>query len=259
MSALHANDVSFSYDGRTSALCEVTFEVPEGSIFAVLGPNGSGKTTLFQLMLGLLTPTGGALVTIDGRPDDRANKRHIGWVSSEISQALMLTLDEYFDLLKTTQPAFDLEFARDLLEPFELTAARTRLLGALSHGMRKKAQLVGAMAHRPRVLLLDEPFSGLDPQSHFILAAAISQLRSRGSTIVFASHQIEIVDHLATHVAVLQDGRLRAVGEPGDLCRIHGADSLRSLYLAVTGASEQTQQHADLLARLLDRSNALPL
>ncbi len=259
MSALHANDLSFSYDGRISALVDLTFEVPEGSIFAVLGPNGSGKTTLFQLLLGLLVPTDGELFTIDGPPDDRANKRHIGWVSSEISQALLLTLDEYFELLKTTQPDFDIDFAHDLLEPFELTSARQRLLGALSHGMRKKAQLVGAMAHRPRVLLLDEPFSGLDPQSHFILEAALTELRSRGSTIVFASHQIEVVDHLATHVAVLQDGRLRAVGEPAELCRTHGADSLRSLYLAVTGASEQTRQHADLLARLLERSTALPL
>ena len=256
MLILEAEHLSFTYDSKTAALDDVSFGIPEQSIFAVLGPNGSGKTTLFNLLLGLLSPTSGTLRTLDGRPDNRPNKRHIGWVPSELSQSLMLTLDEYFSLLASTQPDFDHDFAAALLEPFDLVGAERKLAGALSHGMRKKAQLIGAMAHRPRILILDEPFSGLDPQSQHILEAALLELRRMGTTVVISSHQIEVVHYLATHLAILDGGRLRAVGTPEELIAAHHVSSLRELYLAATGVVEETAERTQALRHLLSRSVA---
>lgn len=254
--ALGATGVTFSYDGRVPVLVDVTFEVSPGSLFAVLGPNGSGKSTLFQLILGLLKPRSGELTLFGSPVGEPATRRSVGWVSSDLSQSLLLTVDEYFALLQSTQPDFDVDFARELLAPFQITEARSRLLGALSHGMRKKVQLIGALAHRPRLLLLDEPFSGLDPHSHSILAAALVQSCELGATVVFASHELEVVDRLATDVAILFEGSLKASGPPEDLYRAANVGSLRDLYLVATEAAEQAQRSADDLARLLQRSTS---
>ncbi|MGH1505776.1 MAG: ABC transporter ATP-binding protein [Acidimicrobiales bacterium] len=258
MTVIAARDLDYRYPTEpVDALHEVTFEVPEASIFAVLGPNGSGKTTLFNLLLGLLPPTSGHLTVLGDAPDDRANKRYIGWVPAELSQSLMLTVDEYFSLLASTQPAFDHDLAQALLEPFDLLGAARKLTGALSHGMRKKVQLIGAMAHRPRLLVLDEPFSGLDPQSHHILEGALRSLTEAGTTVVVSSHQIEVVHYLATDLAILDGGSLRAVGRPDDLLAAHGARSLRELYLSVTGVIQDTAHRAQTLSRLIAPTSTL--
>jgi len=252
---LEVDDVSFSYDGRTMALDHVSFGCPEGSIFAVLGPNGAGKSTLFQLVLGLLSPSAGHVKLLGESPTHRPTKRHIGWVPSEVSQSLMLNVTEYFSLLASTQPEFDLGYAFDLLAPFDLDGAQNKLLSELSHGMRKKAQLIGAVSHRPSLLLLDEPFSGLDPQSHHILETMLNELSRNGATIMLASHQIEVVDALASHVAVMRKGATCAVGTPAALQEQFDRDNLRQVYLAATQLGSDAEERAADLRQLLINSS----
>lgn len=254
-----AKHVSFTYDQVNSALDDVSFTIPQGSIFAVLGPHGSGKTTLFNLLLGELTPSSGSIVCFDGLPHENDRAGHIGWVPSQLTQSRVLTLDEYLRMLECIEPNFDRAFANDLLAPFELIEVKHRLVGALSHGLQKKIQLIGAMAHRPRMLILDEPFAGLDPQSQYILETTLRELRRQGTTVVISSHQIEVVHYLATHVAILDHGRLCTVGTPEQLLQREQVLSLRDLYLKVTNAIEATAERAQVLRQLLEPSLARTL
>lgn len=247
-----ASNVSFSYDQTTSALDDVSFSIPRGAIFAVLGPHGSGKTTLFNLLRGAQAPSKGTIMFLGSPFDNRCGAGPIGWVPSNSSELSLLTLDEYFKKLRCRQPDFDLAFAYELLVPFELSEVRTRLIGALSDGLQKKTQLVGAMAHRPTLLILDEPFAGLDPQSQFLLLAALHELQRQGTTVVVSSHQIEVIHRVATHVAILNRGQLCVVGAPDELLQREHATSLRDLYLKVTGTIEATAERTHLLRQLLE-------
>ena len=255
--AVDIRDLSYSYGKGVNAIDRLSLTVGGSSILALLGPNGSGKTTLFQLLLGLLTPADGSLTVLGSKPTDRLTKRFIGWVPDELPQTLLLTLDEYFALSASVQPDFDHAFAEGLLLPFGLAESRLKLMPELSHGMRKKAQLIAAISHHPRLLLLDEPFSGLDPESHYLLDFAIRRIQRLGTTIVFASHETALVESLATHVAILRDGELSDLDSPGELCERYGVTDLRGAYLAATGVISDTQLRSDQLVDLLEKHLSL--
>lgn len=254
--ACHTDELSFIYDPadtRGPALQRVSLAIPKGSIFAVLGPNGSGKTTLFHLMLGLLSPTAGAVSILGGRPDDRRHQPEVAWVPAEFTQSMLVTVDEYLAGLGDAEnTTFDEDFAQSLLAPFEMDGMGRYLLGGLSHGMRKKTQLIGAIAMRPRVLMLDEPFSGLDPQTQHLLEAAVRELGRAGTTVIMSSYKVEIVQYLATHLAILNRGELCAVGSVEELLGFEDVSSLRELYLGVTGVIADTAERAQHLRRIMD-------
>jgi ABC-2 type transport system ATP-binding protein len=193
--------------GRFEAVEELSLQVPEGSVFALIGPNGAGKSTTIRLLMNILRPDAGE-ISVLGTPSLRLAPKdfeRIGYVSESQKLPDGLTLAQYFHYLRTLYPAWDRDLERALCEQFELPPARR--IRHLSHGMRMKTLLVGALAYRPRLLVLDEPLSGLDTLVRDEVVNGLLQ-QAADTTILISSHELSEIESFTTHVAFMQNGRL---------------------------------------------------
>jgi ABC-type multidrug transport system ATPase subunit len=200
--------------GRTRAVCDLTLAVPEGSIFAFLGPNGAGKTTTIKMLMNLIRPTTGR-ATVLGVAARRLGPRElaqIGYVSENQTLPDWMTVDAFLGYCRSLYPTWDDAFCTRLRAQFELPP-RARLRD-LSRGMKMKAVLVSSIVYRPRLLVLDEPFTGLDVLVRDELIRGVLELSEQERwTIFVSSHDIDEVERLADRVGVLIGGRL-ALAEP---------------------------------------------
>ncbi len=193
--------------GRFEAVENLNLKVPEGSVFALIGPNGAGKTTTIRLLMNLLRPDRGD-ATVLGTPSHRLSPgdfQRIGYVSESQKLPDALTLAQYFDYLRSLYPAWDRDLESRLREQFELPPSRK--IRHLSHGMRMKALLVGALAFRPKLLVLDEPLSGLDPLVRDEVVSGLLQ-QAADTTILISSHELAEIETFTTHVAFMQNGAM---------------------------------------------------
>jgi ABC-2 type transport system ATP-binding protein len=193
--------------GRFEAVEDLDLRVPEGSVFALIGPNGAGKTTTLRLLMNILRPDRGEIRVL-GTASQRLGPRdfeRIGYVSESQKLPEGLTLAQYFDYLRVLYPAWDRELERALCAQFELPPARR--IRHLSHGMRMKALLVAALAYRPKLLVLDEPLSGLDTLVRDEVVNGLLQ-QAADTTILISSHELAEIESFTTHVAFMQNGRL---------------------------------------------------
>jgi ABC-2 type transport system ATP-binding protein len=196
--------------GRTEAVHELSFVVPQGSVFALLGPNGAGKTTTLKMLMNLLPPTAGSarVLGVDSRKLGERELAQIGYVSENQQLPLWMTVRQLLDYCRPFYPTWDRALATTLLRQFGLP--ETRKLAHLSRGMTMKAALLSSLAYRPKLLVLDEPFSGLDPLVRDEFIRGVLEVSALGEwTVVVSSHDIEEVERLADHVAMLEAGRLR--------------------------------------------------
>jgi ABC-2 type transport system ATP-binding protein len=207
--AIEVSQLSKSY-GRSEALKPLDLVVPRGSIFALVGHNGAGKTTLIKLLLNMIRPTSGAAKVL-GSPAATltgASFTRIGFVSEEQEMPGWMTVQGLMDYLRPFYPTWDCE---RLLETMDLPLDRK--LSQLSRGMRMKAALASVLAFRPDLILMDEPFSGLDPLVRDeLIEALLDRMNDEdspgGMTVLVSSHDLAEVESLATHVAFLHRGRL---------------------------------------------------
>jgi ABC-2 type transport system ATP-binding protein len=193
--------------GRFEAIEDLNLQVPEGSVFALIGPNGTGKTTTIRMLMNILRPDRGD-ITVLGVPSQQLAPRdlmRIGYVSESQKPPEGLTLEQYFDYLRRLYPSWDRSLEHALREQFELPPSRK--IRHLSHGMRLKSLLVGALAFRPRLLVLDEPLSGLDTLVRDEVVNGLLQ-QAADTTILISSHELTEIESFTTHVAFLQNGRL---------------------------------------------------
>ena len=193
--------------GRFGAVEDLGLRVPEGSVFALIGPNGAGKTTVIRLLMNILRADGGQ-ATVLGTPSTRLDPddfQRIGYVSESQKLPGALSLAHYFEYLRSLYPAWDRALEAQLCAQFELPS--TRKIRHLSHGMRMKALLVGALAYRPKLLVLDEPLSGLDTLVRDEVVNGLLQQAS-DTTILISSHELAEIESFTTHVAFMQNGRL---------------------------------------------------
>jgi ABC-2 type transport system ATP-binding protein len=202
--------------GRFEALRGLSFEVPEGSAFAMIGANGAGKTTTIKVLMNILEPTRGSasLLGVDSRRISARELAQIGYVSENQDMPTRLTVEEYTRYLRPFYPTWDRDLeasiARQLRLPLE------RKIGHLSHGMRMKMALMCALPYRPKLLVLDEPFSGLDPLVRDEFMEGL--LNQAGEmTILISSHELGEIDGVATHVAFMDEGKLLFQESMGDL------------------------------------------
>jgi ABC-2 type transport system ATP-binding protein len=193
--------------GRFDALRGLSFDVPEGSAFALIGANGAGKTTTIKVLMNIIEPTRGSatLLGVDSRKISPRQLAQVGYVSENQDMPSRLTVEEYVTYLRPFYPTWDRDLeasiARQLRMPLE------RKIGDLSHGMRMKMALMCALPYRPKLLVLDEPFSGLDPLVRDEFMEGLLE-QAGEMTILLSSHELGEIDGVATHVAFLDEGKL---------------------------------------------------
>jgi ABC-2 type transport system ATP-binding protein len=230
---LHIDHITKRF-AQTVALDDLAFEVPRGRIFGFLGANGAGKTTTMRICLGILEADAGA-VHWDGRPTASLPRRTWGYLPEERGLYPRLSVIDqlvYFATLYGVPPERARTEALAWLERFRIPDYAQRRAGELSKGNQQKVQFIAAVLHEPDVLLMDEPFTGLDPVNLALLREALVELRDAGRTIVFSTHQMEAAEALCESVAIVDHGRLVASGTLGDLKR---ASRARTVRLGVEG------------------------
>jgi ABC-2 type transport system ATP-binding protein len=213
----------------TVALDDLTFEVPRGAIFGFLGANGAGKTTTMRICLGILHADAGE-VRWDGRVTTEMPRRTWGYLPEERGlYPRMTVLDQlvYFATLYGEPADVARRNAQGWLERFRISDLGPRKAEELSKGNQQKVQFIAAVLHDPEVLLMDEPFTGLDPVNLGILREAFVELRDRGRTLVFSTHQMETAEALCESVAIVDRGRLVAGGSLAELKRASGRRVVR--------------------------------
>jgi ABC-2 type transport system ATP-binding protein len=213
MSALNLENVTKRFD-RTLAVDQLTFSVPEGQVFGFLGGNGAGKTTTLRMALDIIRPTEGCL-TVLGRPPGRENAADIGFLPEErglYRQMTALDTIVYFGRLKgmTTNDARTEGLA--LLDRFGLGDNARFTIDKLSKGMAQKVQLATAVVNRPKLLILDEPFSGLDPVNQNLLEEEIRRVSTNGATVIFSTHVMQHAERLCDKLLLLARGRKKFEG-----------------------------------------------
>ena len=193
--------------GRAEVLHAVDLAVPEGAIYALVGPNGAGKTTLIKLLMNILRPASGRarVEGVDSRELAGAAFERIGYVSENQDLPDGMTVGGMLDYLRGFYPQWDRELEQQLVRQFDLP--RDRKLKQLSRGMRMKAAFASSLAYRPALLVLDEPFSGLDPLVRDELIESLLE-RAPETTIFLSSHDLAEIESFASHVGYLEQGRL---------------------------------------------------
>ena len=193
--------------GRYDALRGLSFEVQEGSALALIGANGAGKTTTIKILMNILKPSRGmaTVLGVDSRAISPRELTQIGYVSENQEMPGRLTVDEYLDYLRPFYPRWDKGL--ETLIRHQLFLPPDRKISDLSHGMRMKMALACALPYRPRLLILDEPFSGLDPLVRDEFMEGLLQ-QAGEMTILMSSHDLGEIDGVATHVTLLDQGRL---------------------------------------------------
>ncbi|QJE97593.1 ABC transporter ATP-binding protein [Luteolibacter luteus] len=195
--------------GRSNALKDASFRVPAGSITALLGPNGAGKSTALKIALNLVRPSSGEarVLGADSRKIGPAELARIGYVAEGMELPDWMTVDQFLGWCRPLYPKWDGDLERELRKQFALPGDRK--LKHLSRGQRMKAALISALAYRPELLVLDEPFSGLDPLVRDEFITGLLELAGgEGFSVVLSSHDIEEVDRLADHVVMLNHGKV---------------------------------------------------
>ncbi|KUL36628.1 ABC transporter [Actinoplanes awajinensis subsp. mycoplanecinus] len=200
--------------GNVVAVNDISMSLGAG-VTGLLGPNGAGKTTVLHMMAGFLAPSKGA-VTIDGKPTWRnpAVYRDLGLVTEREAVHAFLTAEQFVLACAKMQKLKDPAGAtRRALEMVEMTDAAHRRIGTFSKGMRQRTRVAAALVHEPRVLLLDEPFNGMDPRQRMHMMELLHSLGDNGHTILFSSHILEEVEQVSGLVQVIVAGRLAASGD----------------------------------------------
>jgi ABC-2 type transport system ATP-binding protein len=227
--------------GEFCAVDHVSFAVPEGQIFAFLGPNGAGKTTTIKMLTTTLQPTSG-LIRVDGHDPTREQKqvrRAFGIVFQDPSLDNELTAVENMDLhgvLYGVPGTERKQRIESLLKFVELWDRRNDYVKFYSGGMRRRLEVARALLHRPKILFLDEPTLGLDPQTRNHIWSFIQNLsREQKVTVFFTTHYMEEADRVAEQVAVIDHGKIVAQGSPSSLKEKAGAKTLEDAFISLTG------------------------
>jgi ABC-2 type transport system ATP-binding protein len=193
---------------RVEALSALNLDVAEGAIYALVGPNGAGKTTAIKVLMNILTPTRGTADVLGMASTKISGNAFtaIGYVSENQELPLWMTVESFLAYLRPFYPRWDKKLENELVNQFELP--RDRKLKHLSRGMRMKAALAGSLAYHPKLIVLDEPFTGLDPLVRDELIEGLLE-RASESSILISSHDLGEIESFASHVGYLEQGRLR--------------------------------------------------
>lgn len=251
---IETENLGRSYGDRV-ALQGLTLHVAPGEILGFLGPNGAGKSTTVKILTGMIKPDRGrasvAGFDVVGAPLEV--KKRIGYVPESAALYESLSAREYLDLIaslhhlpsESTRPRIE-----ELLNRFELAHAIDQRLSEFSKGMKQKVLIVSALMHRPEVLFLDEPLTGLDANAALVVKELLRGLAAQGRTIFFCSHVLEVVERVCTRIVIIDKGRMIADGTAADIAAAAGVSTLERAFVSLTGTRDAALITHDLLEAL---------
>ncbi|HOV26270.1 MAG TPA: ABC transporter ATP-binding protein [Pseudobacteroides sp.] len=234
-------NVNKTYNGKLKAVDNLNLLVQKGEIFGFLGPNGAGKTTTIKMLTGIIGCDSGTIkingIDVDKNPLEA--KRQFGFVPDDPNIFLRLKGIEYLNFMGDIYnvSASDRKTRiEELSERFEMVNALSDSIQSYSHGMRQKIVIMGVLIHNPSVWILDEPMTGLDPKSSFVLKEMMREHASKGNTVFFSTHVLEVAEKLCDRVAVINKGKILFCGTLEEM-KIHfkGEESLEKMFLELTG------------------------
>ena len=237
---LQINHLTKQYKGGKKAVDDLTITVAPGDIFGFIGHNGAGKTTTIKCVVGIHDFDAGEIL-VDGisvKEDPIACKKKIAYVPDNPDLYDYLTGIQYLnfiaDVFEISKSEREVRIQKEA-DLFELTPALGDLISSYSHGMKQKLALIGAMIHEPKLLILDEPFVGLDPKAALMLKNRMHELCESGTAIFFSTHVLDVAEKLCTKVAIIRQGKLIAAGDTEELT---GGASLESVFMEVIENAE---------------------
>ncbi len=231
--------------GPLVAVSDVSLEVPEGTFLGLLGRNGAGKSTLIKMITGLMKPTQGEIHVLGEKVSMTSLdiKRRIGVTPQRMAMIDGLTGAQYLRLIGRLYGLEDDvidERRKELFDVLELEPESRTLIGDYSYGMQKKTALCAALIHGPELLLLDEPFEGVDPVTVRVIKDLLLGLNRKGTTLVLTSHALDLVETLCPVLAIIDGGKVLASGTIEALKAAHGeGDSLEQIFLELTGGGRK--------------------
>jgi ABC-2 type transport system ATP-binding protein len=241
--ALTIRDLVKSYGG-VRAVDHLSLSLEPGQLYALLGPNGAGKTTTLRIVAGLLAPESGSVTIsgIDSLADPIAAKRITAWLPDEPMVYDALTAEEYLAFMaglwqvprRTAE-----QRAEELLTLLDLWEVRRQRIGGFSRGMKQKAALAGALVHDPKLLILDEPLTGLDASAARQVKRMLGDRARQGCTVVMTTHILDVAERMADRIGIIAQGRLRAEGSFDELrSQAGGTGTLEDVFLTLTEAAQ---------------------
>ncbi|MBV9158161.1 MAG: ABC transporter ATP-binding protein [Acidobacteriaceae bacterium] len=246
--AIEIHDLHKIYNGF-HAVDGLSVTVPQGCFFGFLGPNGAGKTTTIKMLMGLAQPNGGTMQVL-GMPMPEKSleiRREIGLVPDDTLLFDYLTGAEYLEfvarLYGLSRPLAK-ERGRELLDLFELSENRRKLIGEYSKGMRKRLAMGAALIHRPRLFLMDEPFEGVDAVGARLMKDILLEQVRHGATVFLTSHVLEVVERLCDQVAIIHRGKVLVQGTLSELREkaASGASTLEDIFVSLVGAERYSDK-----------------
>ena len=228
------NNLDKHYKGTDKGVTDISLHVEPGDIYAFIGHNGAGKTTLLKAITGIHEFDKGEVLIdgIDLKKDPVEVKRRIAYIPDNPDIYEFLTGIQYLQMIADIfrVPAADREsIISDYADRFEITGSLGDLVSSYSHGMKQKLVIISALLHKPKLLIMDEPFVGLDPKAAFILKEIMKEMTAEGCAIFFSTHVLEVAEKLCNKVAIIRDGHIIANGRMEDVVK-EGA-SLEELFM----------------------------
>lgn len=238
---IRLTNVSKSYaKSAVKAVDDISLDINDGEIFGFLGPNGAGKSTTIKMLTGILRPDSGTIEVggIDIARDSIAAKNIIGFVPDNHELYDTLKGTEYLSFVGEMYGVSNkllVERTEKYADMFKMTNELGNYIGSYSHGMKQKLMIIAALVHEPKVWILDEPLTGLDPQSAYQLKTAMRAHADEGNTVFFSSHVIDVVEKVCDRIAIIDKGRIVAV-DTLDNIRRNPDTSLEEIFLSATAA-----------------------
>lgn len=237
---ININNITKSYNGNYKAVDNLNLEIKDGEIFGLLGPNGAGKTTTIKMITGIIAPTNGSIEinNIDINKDPIKAKEQFGYVPDSPDMFLRLTGIEYLNFMADVYGVSKedrTETIKEISKRFEMGSAIGDKIQTYSHGMRQKIVLMGVLVHNPKVWILDEPMTGLDPKSAFILKEMMREHADAGNTVIFSTHVLEVAEKICDKVAIINKGQLIFNGTLNNMRdEFKANESLEEMFLEMT-------------------------
>ncbi|HCY73700.1 MAG TPA: ABC transporter ATP-binding protein [Rikenellaceae bacterium] len=240
MAIVEIKNVSKNF-GQKVALDDVSLEIPEGKIFGFLGPNGAGKTTLIRIINRITIPSSGQ-VFFQGHPITQDDVEKIGYMPEERGLYKKMKVGDqamYFAQLKGMSKTDAQNALKEWFERFGIQSWWNKKVEELSKGMAQKVQFITTVVHRPKLLILDEPFSGFDPVNAELVRNEILRLKNEGATIILSTHNMESVEELCDNIALINNSHLVITGGVSDIRHKFGKNEIELVYSDAEGVHTQ--------------------